>query len=130
MTQFEAVTLYLGLFAILFVVLKLNAGRVRAGEKVNFGEGGNDAMRKAMRVQGNAVEDVPIVLLGLIGLAALSAPVVLIHGLGGAFFVGRVLHAIGLGSPTGTGLPRLLGTVLSLLSMLVTAGACLWFALV
>ncbi len=129
MTQFEAVTLYLGLFALLFVVLKLNAGRVRAGEKVNFGEGGNDAMIKAMRVQGNAVEDVPIVLLGLIGLAALSAPVAWIHGLGATFFVGRVLHAIGLGSATGTGLPRLLGTLISMLAMLITGGACLWFAL-
>lgn len=129
MTQFEAVTLYLGLFALLFAVLKMNAGRVRAEEKVNFGEGDNDAMRKAMRVQGNAVEDVPIVLLGLIGLAALSAPVLLIHILGAGFLIARVLHAIGLGSATGTGLPRLLGTALSLLAILVTAGACLWIAL-
>ncbi|MEM9939693.1 MAG: MAPEG family protein [Pseudomonadota bacterium] len=129
MTGFEAVTLYLGLFGLLFAALKLNCGRVRMATQVNYGEGDNEAMAKAMRVQANAVEDVPIVLLGLIGLAAVSAPVALIHGLGGTFFVGRVLHALGLGSATGTGLPRLFGTIISLFAILITAGACVWFAL-
>ena len=47
-------------------------------------------MQRAIRVQGNAVEDVPVVLLGLLGLAALAAPVVLIHALGGSFLVGGI----------------------------------------
>lgn len=129
MTRYEIFALYAGLFVLLFVALKLNSGRVRAGEKVNFGDGGNEAMQKAMRVQANAVEDVPIVLIGLLALTLLSAPTMLLHVVGGGFFIGRVLHALGLGSKTGTGLPRLLGTLLTLIAMLVTAGACLWFAL-
>lgn len=129
MTGFEAVTLYLGLFGLLFAVLKMNCGRVRMATQVNYGEGDNEAMAKAMRVQANAIEDVPIVLLGLIGLASLLAPVALIHALGGTFFVGRVLHAVGLSSATGTGLPRLLGTIISLFTIIITGGACLWFAL-
>ena len=129
MTQFEAVALYSGLFVLLFVGLKLNAGRVRASEKVNFGEGGSDQMRQAMRVQGNAVEDVPITLLGLYGLAALAAPVMLIHALGGSFILFRLAHAFGLGGGSGSGLGRLLGTIGTLLVMLITGGTAIWFAL-
>ena len=129
MSSIDAVVLYAGLFVLLFIGLKLNAGRVRVATKVNFGEGASDPMTQAMRVQGNAVEDVPITLLGLYGLAALSAPVLLIHILGGSFFVFRLAHAITLGSGTGSGLGRLIGTLGTLLVMLVTGGACLYFAL-
>lgn len=129
MTRYEIFALYAGLFVLLFIALKANSGRVRAGQKVNFGDGGNEEMQKAMRVQGNAVEDVPIVLIGLLALTMLSAPTALLHTIGGGFFVGRVLHALGLGSKSGTGFPRIAGTLITLLIMLTTAGACLWFAL-
>jgi len=128
MTQLEAATLYAGLFVLLFIGLKLNCGRVRSSERVNFGEGGNDAMGRAMRTQGNAVEDVPVVLIGLFALAGLAAPIALIHGLGGGFFIARVLHALGLGGAPGLGWGRLVGTLGTLIAMLVTAGACIWFA--
>lgn len=129
MTQIDAVALYSGLFVLLFTALKLNAGRVRVSEQVNFGDGGNDPMRQAMRVQGNAVEDVPITLLGLYGLAAMAAPVLLIHILGGSFLVFRLAHAFTLGSGTGSGLGRMIGTLGTLIVMLVTGGAAIWFAL-
>ena len=128
MTPIAAVTLYLGLFGLLMLDLKLNVGRVRTSQKVGFGDGNNEAVQRAIRVQGNAVEDVPIVLLGLIGLALMDAPVLLIHGLGGSFFVGRVLHAVGLGGSSGASFGRFAGTLLSLLVIIITAGACIWFA--
>lgn len=127
MSHFEIAVLYIGLNVLLMALLKLNVGRVRSGEKVDFGPGGNDAVMRAMRVQGNAVEDVPITLLGLMGLAALAAPTGLLHGLGATLTVSRVLHAIGLGGAST--LPRVLGTIGSLLCLLVTAGACIYFAL-
>lgn len=129
MTSLAAATLYTGLFLFLFAILKLNCGRVRIGTKVNYGPGGNEKMIQAMRVQGNAIEDGPIVLIGLFGLASLSAPTLLIHVIGSVFFVSRVLHAIGLGSGDGSGAPRIIGTIGSLLSLLVTGGSCLWFVL-
>jgi uncharacterized membrane protein YecN with MAPEG domain len=129
MTAFAAATLYIGLFGLLMIALKMNVGRVRTSEKVGFGDGANEAMQRAIRVQGNAVEDVPVVLLGLLGLAALAAPVVLIHALGGSFLVGRILHAVGLGGSSGSSFGRLVGTLISLIVMLVTAGACIFFAL-
>ncbi|MCA8901494.1 MAG: MAPEG family protein [Hyphomonas sp.] len=128
MTSMEAAVLYAGLFVLLMMILKGNVGRVRTSEKVGFGDGGNDAMQRAIRVQGNAVEDVPVVMLGLIGLGALSAPVLLIHGLGGSFLLGRVLHAFGLGGSSGGSPGRMFGTLISVIVMLVTAGACIWYA--
>ena len=128
MTAIAAAILYAGLFGLLMLLLKGNVGRVRTAEKVSFGDGNNDAMQRAIRVQGNAVEDVPIVLIGLLGLGLLNAPALLIHALGGSFLAGRILHAIGLGGSSGGSFGRLAGTLLSLIVMLVTAGACIWFA--
>ena len=129
MTPIAATTLYLGLFGLLMLILKLNVGRVRASKRINLGDGNDESMQRAIRVQGNAVEDVPVVLLGLIGLGLLEAPVMLIHGIGATFLVARLLHAVGLGGMVGLGIGRFIGTLLSLILMLVTAGACIWFAL-
>ena len=128
MSSINAAVLYIGLFCLLMLVLKGNVGRVRTREKIGFGDGGNEPMQRALRVQGNAVEDVPVVMLGLIGLGALSAPVLLIHGLGGSFLLGRVLHAFGLGGSSGGSPGRMFGTLISVIVMLVTAGACIWYA--
>ena len=128
-TPFEIVTLYIGLNVLLMAFLKLNCGRVRTATKVDYGAGENDRMARAMRVQGNAVEDVPITLIGLLALAALSAPAMLLHILGGTLTGARVLHAVGLGSKGGFSLGRVLGTIGSLLCLLVTAGACIYFAI-
>ena len=128
MSHYEIAALYIGLNVLIMAFLKMNCGRVRAGQKVDFGEGGNESMARAMRVQANAVEDVPITLIGLIALATLTTPAALLHTIGGVLTGARVLHAIGLGG--GAGLPRVLGTIGSLLCLLVTAGACIYFALV
>ena len=129
MTPIAATTLYLGLFGLLMLILKLNVGRVRASKRINLGDGNDESMQRAIRVQGNAIEDVPVVLLGLVGLGLLEAPVLLIHGIGATFLVARVLHAVGLGGMPGLGVGRLIGTFLSLIAILVTAGACVWYAL-
>lgn len=129
MTSMQAAVLYAGLFCLFMLILKGNVGRVRTKHKVGFGDGGNEEMQRSLRVQGNAVEDVPVVLLGLIGLGALSAPVLLIHGLGASFLAGRILHAIGLGGSSGSSPGRMFGTLITLVVMLVTTGACIWYAL-
>lgn len=130
MTHYEIAALYIGLNVLLMLILKLNAGRVRSSEKVDFGQGDSERMARAMRVQGNAVEDVPITLIGILGLATLSAPTGLLHGLGITLTVARVLHAIGLGSAGGFSIGRLLGALGSLVALLVTGGACIYYALV
>lgn len=128
MTAIEAATLYAGLFLLLFLALKVNVGRVRVGEKVNLGDGGNDKVVRAIRAQGNAVEDVPITLIGLYGVAFSGGAIWFVHLIGSLFILGRVLHAVGISQMKGLEFGRTVGTLISVLSLLATAIACIWLA--
>ena len=127
MTAMTVATLYAGLFGLLLLGIKIRVGAVRAKTKVAFGGGDNAAMEQAMRVQGNAVEDIPIVVLGLIALGAMAAPIWLVHALGGTFLVARLLHAVGLSGSPGFSIGRAAGTTLSMLTQLATAGTCIYY---
>lgn len=128
MTELQAVGLWVGLNVLLMFFLKGNTGRIRAKTKVDIGAGDSEQMQRAMRVQGNAVEDVPVALIGLGALGLMTAPIMLIHGLGGVLFASRVLHAAGLGGKGGFSFGRFAGTLGSVLVLLVTGIACLWYA--
>lgn len=128
MTEIQAAGLWVGLHVLLMLFLKMRAGATRGRTKINFGDGGNEDMQRSLRVQGNAVEDVPIAIIGIGVLALMSAPILLIHGLGGVLLVSRILHAVGLGGSSGFSFGRLAGTLGSVIVMLVTGGACIYFA--
>lgn len=129
MTEIQAVALWVGLHVLLMFFLKGRAGMTRAKTKVDFGDGDNELMQRALRVQGNAVEDVPIAMIGLVVLGQLAAPIWLLHVLGGTMFVSRSLHAFGLGGKSGFSIGRLVGTLGSVLVLLGTGAACIWFAI-
>jgi len=97
---FRVTALYAGLNALILLVLAIRVSRQRSISKVGIGIGGDAAMERAMRIHGNAAENIPIVLI-LLGLAeACASSVVLLHGMGIALTLGRLLHAWGLtGSP-------------------------------
>ena len=128
MDNLEALSLWVGLNVLLMFFLKASVGRTRVKTKVDYGDGDNESMQRMMRVQGNAVEDVPIALIGIGALSLMSVPIMLIHGLGGSLFVSRVLHASGLASKGGISFGRVAGTIGSILVLLVTGISCLWFA--
>lgn len=129
MSHYEVTALWVGLNLLLMLFLKGAVGRTRGQTKVDFGAGDNEKMQRMMRVQGNAVEDMPIALIGLGALALMSAPIMLLHGLGGGLFISRLLHAIGLGGKGGFSFGRVAGTIGTILVFLVTGIACIWFAL-
>ncbi|MAK61146.1 MAG: hypothetical protein CMK09_09235 [Ponticaulis sp.] len=126
MTAIEVFGLYVGLFGLLFIILKGNVGRLRVQKRVDLGDGGHDPVYRAIRAQGNAVEDVPIFLIGLGTLALLGASPLHIHILGGAMLLGRVLHAAGITQMPGLGWGRLVGTVLTVFTKLGTVGSVFW----
>ena len=129
MTSLEAAGLWVGLNALLLILLSARVGANRVKHKINLGDGGNDAMTKAIRTQGNYIEYAPAAISGLVLLALLNAPVIAIHVLGGVFFFARVAHLLGLGMgvwPMG----RLVGTALTMLTLLVTGLWLIWDALV
>lgn len=85
--------LYASLLALLMMWLAVQVIKQRRINQVAFADGGVEDLQVARSAQGNASEYIPItiVLLGLLELN--GANVMLIHGLGVLFMVGRVIHA-------------------------------------
>lgn len=124
MTLFQIVALYIALNLLLAPILMYRVGQVRLGKKINLGDGGDDLMLSRIRAHGNFTENAPLALLGLIGLAMLSAHPIALHIFGAAFFIGRVLHAMGMAGSFGQG--RLVGTMLTLLTFIGQAAYLLF----
>ncbi len=92
----EIVPVYAGSLGLVFVYLSIRVIRARRQEQVALGDGDNPRLRRAMRVHANFAEYVPLALI-LIAFAELQGqPVVLVHTLGIALLVGRLIHAFGV----------------------------------
>ena len=119
-TSGHAAALWTGLNLLLLLVLSLLVVRQRRAHKVMIGDDGVPELVRASRAFGNAAEYVPICLVGLAVLAAVGAPALVIHALGGALFIGRLGHAVGLSRSSGATPGRALGTLFTWLVMLAT----------
>ena len=117
MTTFQIVALYVALTLLLNIVLMLRVGRGRLGKGINLGDGGDADMTARIRAHGNYIENAPLMLIGLLAVAFMNGSPILLHVLGAAYLIGRVLHALAMAGTMGQG--RLIGTVLSLLVYLV-----------
>ncbi len=115
--------LYIGLAAILLMVLSVNVMRLRGRHGVGIGDGGHEDLARAIRVQANFVEYVPIALLLLLCVDLVGDAKWIVHLLGILLLVGRVLHAIGLAGSSGRSLGRAAGVVLTFVVLI--AGAVL-----
>jgi len=124
MTLFQIAALYIALNLILAPLLMFRVGQVRLGKNINLGDGGDELMLSRIRAHGNFTENAPLALLGLIGLAMLGAHPIALHVFGSAFFIGRILHAMGMAGSFGQG--RLVGTILTLLTYFGQAGYILF----
>lgn len=124
MTLFQIAALYIALNLILAPLLMYRVGQVRIGKKIDLGDGGDALMLSRIRAHGNFTENAPLALIGLIGLAMLGAHPIALHIFGAAFFIGRILHAMGMAKTFGQG--RLVGTLLTLLTFLGQAGYLLF----
>lgn len=89
-------SLYAALLALLFLVLSLVVIRQRLRHKVIIGLGEAEGLLRASRAQGNFAEYAPLLLILLLLLELGGGSRVLLHGLGAAILLGRVLHAAGI----------------------------------
>lgn len=128
MTPIEAAGLYVGINILILLALAWQVISARRSEKVGFGDGGNEMLLRRIRVHANAAEWVPGMLVGLVVLALLDAHLIVIHALGAALTVARVLHAIGLSSNTGVSFGRFAGTLLTLIIYAAGGIAIVWYA--
>jgi len=118
--------LYAGILALVLVGLSLYVVRGRWANKVSVGDGGNADMLKRMRAHANFIEYVPIALIGLYLLEVTRHSVYLLHVLGIALVVARLMHPFGMvrKSPN----PFRAGGAVITLSVLIVEGVLLILA--
>lgn len=120
--------LYAGLLGAMVFPMTIFVGLRRFKIHTSLGDGGDETLIRRMRAHGNFVETVPmaLILMMLVELSGGSAD--LVHGLGIALVVGRVLHYFTLilkpMAPT-----RALGMILTMGSIIVSSAWLLMAAL-
>ncbi|QDH72785.1 MAPEG family protein [Brevundimonas sp. M20] len=124
---FRAVALWTGLslLFILWLSMRISAGRRKL--KVSVGDGGHPALTASTRAFGNAIEYVPLALVAL-AVVAVFYSAAIVHAVGGAFFIGRVLHAWGMGQEKQPAVGRMLGMILTYLTFIGSAGLLIFAA--
>lgn len=88
--------LYAGLLSLVYVVIGIPIGVLRARTGVSIYDGGNKELAVAIRRHGNFFEYVPLALLLLACLELNGAGPGLLHGLGLTLLIARILHPLGL----------------------------------
>ena len=118
--------LYTGLFAAALMLMQMVLmGLVikqRGASDVLIGDGGVDAMQQAVRAHGNFIENAPTFLIGLALIELMVGANTWVIVMGSVFVLGRLLHAVGMRMTTGLSMPRLIGTIASILVTVVAAG--------
>ncbi|MEQ8266397.1 MAG: MAPEG family protein [Parvibaculum sp.] len=112
----------------LFLAYRVSANRIRSN--VMTGTGSDEKLYNASRAHIVNAEYTPLALVGLVVLHLLAASIYVLHVIGLALTIGRVLHAIGVSRTGESTPPRLVGTLLTWIALLVAGIACLWYALV
>lgn len=124
--------LFAGPLGLLYLALTWRVIGFRRSLRIGIGDGGNQDLKRAIRVHANASETIPMGLLLMALNEAGGAPTWVVMTLGCMLLVGRMLHALGLSRHAGTSPGRFVGMVLTLsvislgsLSVLAT-GLGLW----
>jgi uncharacterized membrane protein YecN with MAPEG domain len=105
--------LYGSLAALVSLALALNVSRVRRKLGVSLGDKNLPEMIRAVRAHANNAEYTPLFIVMLLVNELAHGSSRILHVLGGAFVVARVLHAWGMFVSGGPSLPRLSGTTIN-----------------
>jgi uncharacterized protein len=119
-----AVALYVGLNALLLLVLAYNVGSRRGAQnQLQPGDMGDSTLTRAIRAHANFAEHAPIVLLLLLVLALVGAAPLWLHLFGGLFTAGRVVGAFGMMRAKHPNALRFTGNLVTGLALLIGGGA-------
>jgi uncharacterized membrane protein YecN with MAPEG domain len=88
--------LYAGLLALLFIAMAWRVVRLRQSSRTAFGDGGSVDLLRVIRGHGNFAEYVPLALLLLALLELGRMSIYVLHALGLALLIARVMHAAAL----------------------------------
>lgn len=121
-----ATPLYAAVFALLLFALSFRTLRLRRRYKVAIGASKEPALARAMRVQANFCEYVPLTVLLVFFLETLTATSGWIHALFLILLSGRVLHAYGVSQVEENYGYRVLGMTMTFTVMLTAACSILF----
>jgi uncharacterized membrane protein YecN with MAPEG domain len=102
--------LYAGLSGLLLLALAGLVVRARWRYKTSLGTGTEPGMERAVRVQANFVEYVPLVLVVMLACELNGVAAGALHTAGVALVASRLLHAWGLSQHSGRSFGRFWGT--------------------
>lgn len=89
--------LYAGLLGLMLVILSIRVIGARRAARAALGDGGNEMLKRRIRVHGNFTEYVPLALILLAACESVGTSAWQLHALGGMLVAGRTLHAYGVG---------------------------------
>jgi hypothetical protein len=127
-THLQIAVFYIGLNVLIALGLALMVVSNRVRTKTSVGDGGDSKLQAAIRAHANNSEYVPFALILLIGLALVNASTILLHVMGIALTLGRLLHGLGLNQNIDSPL-RPAGALTTWLTFLVGSIACIYYAL-
>lgn len=114
-------SLYAALLMVLYFFLSIRVIQRRRKAKVALGDGGDEALRRAQRVQANFAEYTPFAILLFALLELQGVPVWSIHLLALPFTLGRFLHAWGVSQTAENYRWRVLGMQCTFFPMMTAA---------
>ena len=116
--------LFTAFFALISVPMSIAVGLRRAKTGIMLSHGEDEDLLRRIRAHGNFVEYVPLALIALAGVEIVGAPVWLVLSCGGVLVLARLMHYAALRTAP-TSFPRLLGTLLTLVVLLVLSASIL-----
>lgn len=117
---------YAALLGLWLVFLYVRVVRRRLKHGVSLGDGGQEDLKRAIRIHGNFIETVPYILILMILVETLAGSVWFLHGLGIALVLSRILHFDGLSLSQKIPNSRQVAGVLTLAVVIVPAAILLW----
>lgn len=120
--------LYAGILVLWFVVLSLRVTGRRRALKVSLGDGGDALFQRVIRGQANFAEYVPLALLLFAILELSRFSIYLLHLLGIALVIARLLHGYAMGFRTEFRFGRFWGAMITYVILVVEAILCLYQA--
>ena len=122
--------IYAALLTCLFLLLSVRVIAYRRAHRISLGDADNTSLLKRMRAQANCAEYAPLGIVLLLLAELQGAPALALHLLGLSLVAGRVLHAYGFSARPPIMMLRVVGMLLTLTMMAVTAFGLLLHAII
>jgi len=87
------VPFYAALLAALYIFLSVRVIRMRVANRIGLSDGRNPTLQRAIRVDANFSEYVPLALILMAFVEMQHSPPALVHGLCLSLLIGRLIHS-------------------------------------